>query len=477
MNQKKDEILDIKKVKKLNEDFKKNFAVLDTGEVKNVGMAPYDRSILDGIMEIRASRGMTKDYAHQPAGQPQVNPAQVNVIRDMFRFDTVLSTALDTTVDVTTFNGYKFVGDNQRNIKKAEDEFERLQFSEVIDNITYQMLMYGDAFMELRRDGSGRVDEIWPLETTEMMIDYDKHGKILKYHQRPLSGGSGSDIIFDADDIIHFRLKWIGSSVYSFTPFESVARAYSTNVWASHYLNTIFRNLPPKMIYILGNADQRQIEQFQKDLQRIKTNPSLDLVLTGENADVKNTVPDLPAVLLEILRFVREQILMITRVPPVWVGLPQTSNRSNAQAQIQSFETRVRKIQQKIECNVNFNPTPNLMEALGLKKVRFKWTPVSLENEEMLTQVAERLKTIGYSPKVVDAYLRMNGFKLKMGEVPDFTPPAPQGFGGGKSEDMFESRKRENKRMPMKDNMKPSGASPDGKAKSKEQNRNRNLTS
>ncbi len=387
-------------------------------------------------VEIRASLGLVKDYYKENVDFSVEPPANYDLLLDMFENDTVLTTAIDTTVDVGTSSGFTLYGKNKRSIESVTTMFEdTLDFDRVIQNIFYSMLIYGDAFMEIRWM-DGKPDELFCLETTEMKIMYDEHGTILGYVQTPV--GSTKKIYFKPDEVVHFKLKEIGSRVYSYTPFKSIMREYSTKKYASNYLSRIFVNFPPRLLYVLKTASKDQTKAFIQNLKQAKAQPHKDLVGWGE-IEVKETgVFDFSKGLTDILNYLRTELLMITKVPPIWVGIPDDSNRSNSEAQIRSFETRIRAIQKKIESSVN----RQLIPALGLSKIKLRFNPFSLMEEKSIIEIAEKMRTIGIDGDSVLSYIRGKGLVLPDGaKIEDPVVNTPAGEQPNRGADSGSGRK------------------------------------
>ena len=170
-------------------------------------------------LQVRASTGVAWNYKQSAPGVPQPTPDLVHVLADMIDNDNVLSAAFDATVDVVTMNGYQFIGDNAREVKRAKKMFDDiLDFDRVLDNLMYQLLR-GDAYLELVENTSAPDPdselararpkfEVHPLESREMSIEFDEHGEVLKYWQEPRSSAQ-NPIDFSTDDVIHFRMKWV----------------------------------------------------------------------------------------------------------------------------------------------------------------------------------------------------------------------------------------------------------------------------
>jgi len=355
--------------------------------------------VYDTIMELRASRGYVKDYALLGRmGTTEQKPKDVHydILLEMFRNDPVMTTAFDITVESVTNNGYKFVGDNDRLIKSAQDMFDtKFDFDRVIDNIIYSMLIYGDAFLEIRREDNGKATELHPMETTEMDIEYDEHGEIIAYWQKPTGTSKDKGVVFTPDNMIHFRLKWIGSRVYSYNPNESVNESYITKVYAYRYLRCIFEHLPPKMIHFLKNVSEEQEREFDDNLRRAKTNPRSDLVVRTPTPDsdykFERFEVEFGNGLPQILDHLRQEVLMVTRVPYFWIGRAEGGNRSEGEALIYPFEIRIRKLQNIIASDIN----KKLLPKLNLQNLEFKFNPISFSSEKSVMEIANIMKGLG----------------------------------------------------------------------------------
>lgn len=381
-------------------------------------------------LNLRASIGIVKDYFQEEPDFSVTPPSNYNLLLEMFENDPVLSSAVDTTVDVGSASGFKFEGKNKRTVVELTDLFENtLDFDLVVQNIIYSMLIHGDAFLEIRRK-NGKPSELHVLETTEMKIRYDKHGTILGYVQIPMSqaGKAQKDnkVHFSPDDVVHFKLKSIGSRVYSYTPFRPIMRDYSTKKYADNYLARIFKNFPPRLLYVLKTANKEQTKSFIENLKKAKNQPHKDLVGWGEMSVEQTGIFDFSQGLIDVLNYLRTEILMITKVPPIWMGIPDNSNRSNSEAQIRSFETRVKSIQNKIASAINGQLLPSI--GASSKSAKFSFNPFSLLEEKAIVEIAEKLKTIGLDDDSILAYIKDKGMKIRVEakiETPEPMAQAP----------------------------------------------------
>ena len=400
-------------------------------------MAKYASTNFDSttLIDTRESRGTVSNEA-QPGGDivSGVPPDRdLKLFKTMLENDVIISTTIDASVDVITCNGYDFYPrkyQTKTNKKKARDVHNSfkydMNFDEVLDNLSRCLLTYGMGFVELRATKKKIVKELYVLETTEMRIKYNEHGEIGGYFQV----GTLGQVKFNPEEVLYFKTKPFGSRVYPLWPLEPIAKEYSSNVYANTYLQSIFTNIPPQAMYILKSANATQRKTFIQNLQIVKQNPNSDLVAMGD-ADVKTNIPAFDNGLLEILKWLRQQIFAITRVPPFWLGiLEDAANRGNAEAQIFAFETRIKKFQQIIENKIN----SELLPRMGCKDMVFKFNPFSLKDEKTLIENAERLRAIGVKKEKIAEFLTYRGLTI---DAEDIEEPE------GKDKDKLNRAKRD----------------------------------
>jgi len=372
-------------------------------------------------METRSSKGIVREWSNMPDNQGQ-NPENINftaysTFYDMWRRDNIISHAFDMTVAVATHNGFgilpkdhKFTSARNKEIKEATELLNNeLNFDEIIDNLLYQMLLYGDSYLELKRKGNS-IYELHPLETPEMRINYDKHGKVLGYIQIPATSQEADDIKFKKENIMHFRNKWIGSRLYSYAPLESYVNEFNTKLYANNYLQSIFKNMPPKLMYSLVNASDSQYAEFKNNILISKTDPSRDIIAqvgVGGSVESKLMQVQFDSGLKEIIQYLRQEAIIVTGIPPVWVGVLD-SQRGDSEAQIMGFEMKVKKLQQKFESHVN----KTLLPELGFKNLMIKFFPPTIKAEKSIIENVRQFKDMGMNDDGVFWYMRKKGLSF-----------------------------------------------------------------
>ena len=421
------------------------------------------------VLQERSSKGQVKDYYSStvPSRKYKDSPYLYKTLMDMVKSDSILFTAVNLTVDLATVSGYDFIGENQQDIEQAKVLFDDvLNFDEVVRNLLWQILVYGDAYLELRWDEEkNNIIELHPLETTEMRLNYTETGDIVGYVQKIANKGEDEYPRWSPDEIVYFRHYWIGSQVYSHAPFQSISRSFATKVYANNYLQSIFMNLPPKVIYFLKNASDIQRKLFIQNLIRAKTDPSRDIIAEGEAFESKIIPVPFDNSLISILEYLRKEILMITRVPPHWIGLLEGANRGIGENVVIPYETKIKNLQRRIASQVN----KELLPKLGLSNIKFKWNGISLLEEKNIIENMGSLKSQGFDPDTIIDYAREHGLNLREGAIIEEKElEMNQQF----QNDNAPSRKGENKSLDsMSVNLDKKGVSEEGKKKLEEKKR------
>ena len=125
-------------------------------------------------------------------------------------------------------------------------------------------------------------------------------------------------------------------------------------------------------------------------------NPTLFLVLQGDNAEVSELRKiEGFSELLKILDYYRSQILALLQLPPLQVGILESSNRSSSEYQVRyAFYTHINGLLKEIEDEIN----NELLPQLGIKK-RFMFNLVDDIAAQNLLKEAQMLSQLGANPK------------------------------------------------------------------------------
>ena len=419
-------------------------------------------------INIRESRGIVKDL-YDPANRVREPLSAYRVMLDLMRNEPTLSAAYDIIVEFATSRGFDFTGGTKEKREELRNLFyDTLNFNEVLPNIIYSLFYYGDVFLELRKNKSKTPNELHVLETTEMRIVYDLHGTVSGYVQRPfnmagmtdeevlaaekkeMEDGTTQGVFFEEKEVIHFRMKWIGSQVYSYNPNEPISTVASTALYCGNYLMNIFMNMPPRYMVHLAGVGEPQYKQAKQEFLSTKTNFTKTIVFSRSNdpqskLQFQKIDPPYDKTLIEIKQYLNKELLKITRVPRTWVESETSENRGVGESLNLPFETRIHFIHRNIlETKLNIK----LLKALGFskkptksqRKLRFRFNEISRKGEKEILENLKLLMEQGLKFDAAVRYLDERGI-LGLDETDFEKPEIPL----AKDKDSFPSRAKMNK--------------------------------
>jgi len=361
-----------------------NLAYVKSGSIAktattNTSSTPYD------------SYALTPDYLafrNTWWGQPQ--PVSYKLIWKAYQEEPIIRACVDITVDAIVGDGWVLEGDTELHVKKVEKLFKAADFQKFLQDTVTSLIIYGDAYSEIVRNGSGIVQYFRPVDAATVRIDYDEHGDTLKYIQRVLH----RRVDFYPDEMIHFSINNTGGRVYGNTPIQSVVYTIQTKMSAYNFNAEYFRrNGLPRSIYTTKNLSQEQVNRMATTLRQ--ATPQTDILLNagaGEVTHVLVAPSNQDMQFVELMNFLRQEIIAATGVPPIFLGITEGSNRSNSQTQMESWDRKKKKLRLMIQDIVNLKllTTANF----GFDDVKFKFNDENSRELLKNAQVAQLTSTI-----------------------------------------------------------------------------------
>ncbi len=202
---------------------------------------------------------------------------------------------------------------------------------EILDDITRDEYVFGNAFLEVVYGANGKPKELWNLDATTVRVKADDHGSILGYLQaaRFYSRGA-SRVEFDPREVIHFKLGTKGATLYGLSPLASLILPITVDKFAQIYNRAFFINgAKIRGAFIMKDATPEQVERNREYLQARAKNPDMahsDLVLEGSIEFKQIGVNQKDMEFLELREFTRNEILAVYGVPPGKVSIIETGN-------------------------------------------------------------------------------------------------------------------------------------------------------
>jgi HK97 family phage portal protein len=204
-------------------------------------------------------------------------------------------------------------------------------FLEILDDVTRDEYVFGNAFLEVVFGPDGKPRELWNLDPTSVRVLADDHGAILGYVQSPrFTVGRTDKVTFDSREVIHFKLGTKGATLYGLSPLASLILPVTVDKFAQVYNRSFFVNgAKIRGAFIMKDATPEQVERNREYLQARAKNPDMahsDLVLEGQIEFKQIGINQKDMEFLELREFTRNEILAVYGVPPSKVSIIETGN-------------------------------------------------------------------------------------------------------------------------------------------------------
>lgn len=360
------------------------------------------------------SEGLMKDYLTETRQRPDDRPyfgyrptfdpeKSLEVIRN----DPVVRAAAITVVDKVVEGGWRIDGTDDRSREgELTERLKSARFDRLIRKIVYNLIMYNNAFVEIVRDGNEDMRDMNLLETNFMKIDAQPNGDVLGYFQDVTLARLQDRPYWDAEDVSHIKLDDFTTNVWSELNVEALYETILIKDYARQWLHWFFSTNQLRPMIGLENATDPTVKEFltylkaaEKHIDRpIPYREKLQIERLQEFDKTGLTV-------LELIRWCDEQIMVLMQAPPIAVGFPDKSGRSNSFEQDKSLYTRVRTIHNLLEDDFTYD----LFKKAGFPKAKFKFNiPDQATKEKVLDNVL-KMRNSQFTSDAIEEYMEDSG--------------------------------------------------------------------
>lgn len=356
------------------------------------------KSILSKVTEL--SQGV-KQNSH-------ASPSQPYDLLSWLREDIILRAALEIKHSTMRKIGYHFKGGLTNSEKKRLNE---LRFDKWLGQIFWQIMIYRNSFTELNSLSNGKVVGLNVIKTDEVEIINKPNGEVLGYIQLPTNPQVKQKLIeFPKDKILHFSSNLITTSLWGDSEISTLLPVLQKKKLVEDFINWLFEsNQFRSVIKIPTSVTDDDVENYIDMLKEGMINPTNFLVLQGDQAEV-SMLRKIEGFgdLLNILDYYRSQILSLLQLPPLQVGILESSNRSSSEYQVRyAFYTHILGILHEIEEEINIE----LLPRIGIKK-EFRFNLVDDKTKNDLLDMAQKLANMGANPKKLNDWLIDEGLNI-----------------------------------------------------------------
>ena len=277
-----------------------------------------------------------------------------NVLQNYQAYEEAYFTSVDvsTAIDLIAHfavTEFSFSGPSE-GVKRAEEFAQKINLRTRLINDVRTMLIYGNAYEYVVED------ELQYLNPKNVSVRVDEYGDVVAYVYR--IGGEEKEL--PPERVLHFTYGRIGNSPYGYSLIHQVYNL----VKLKQKLELMAAILAYKMGHPLLHArvsNPAMIPDVERVLQsRVQTNyyaQNVEDYITVVNQIVTDDAVDLNVLeskidihgLVEMIQYLQNQIDKALKVPRVFYGEPEGSNRATSYNQLKTFSLFLQSLRSTVK--------------------------------------------------------------------------------------------------------------------------------
>jgi HK97 family phage portal protein len=211
------------------------------------------------------------------------------------------------------------------------------------ETLMSHLLIWGNAYAQIIRDGAGRVLGLYPLLPNQMDVDRDEHGRLVYTYSRQSDENPNfkvtGDIKLRSEDVLH--IPGLGfDGLVGYSPIAMAKNAVGMTLACEEYGASFFANgaNPGGVLEHPGVLkDPSKVRESWNSVYRGTNNAHKIAVLEEGMKYQQIGIPPEEAQFLETRKFQLNEIARLYRIPPHMVGDLDKSSFSNIEQQSLEF--------------------------------------------------------------------------------------------------------------------------------------------
>ena len=330
--------------------------------LRNLARTSPDLSLVE-----KASRGTLSDYvlnAPHEYGQPRPRAADINGLispermREIVQKTPTPAACVNATIDfaIGVPGVVKSTDPSQkpssRKVKyltnllnRPNPNDSRVQF---LRQVMTDLVTIGWAAVEIERDASGHIANLWPLDSARLYVDFDEHGTVLGYDMLNISGfpiaaPQDPQHAWVPEDIIFFRLSPQTNSLYPSSRIQQIfPAAVIENLMLAFIGQRFTDNNIPYGVFDLGDLTPDEIKK-SITMWNAQARDNHRILITGSKGGSKwfpfgYALKELEA--KELLQAIQQYQMGVMGVTKNELGDSESVNKSNGYNLSYTFKKR-----------------------------------------------------------------------------------------------------------------------------------------
>lgn len=418
--------------------------------IKSLGGVSREELILNadskGVMLDYSGLGNSRGQLGRDFGQTARVP--INKINNVIRQEPTVKTAALTLVDKAMEGGWTILGQSSGDERASTVDLLREQkANKLIRQILFNLIFYNNAYVEVV--GRGRDAKFNLLEAAYIRPVAADNGDILYYEQEV--GGKQKPITWEVDEVAHFEIDSYNTSVWSEQNLEAIYEVILIKDAIRAWLKWFFQTNQLRPVIGLKTGTKADVQDLISMIKASKDHIDMPLLVKGEVVVMfLQDFAEQGKSVLDVLNWCNEEIYRLLQTPPISIGQPNESGRSDGAEQRGTLYTRVIALQAAVNEGMD-----DLFQKAGLTKSRFVFKAMDDKVVKNVFETVQIMKNSMFTDEAIKEYLESQGVYFHSDEL--FKDPVEmanamsnkgvgtgnEGMIGNKSADAAPSRQRQ----------------------------------
>jgi len=359
------------------------------------------------IVKNADSKGLIKDYQEYLAGTGvgrggvlgRAPRTSTEVALRVIRNDPVVRAAVIKLVDKVVESGWRVQAlDGNKKSRKGDLEalLRKVRFDRVIRKVVFNLILYNNAFVELRKKG-GVLSDVNVLEPEFMRIEAKDNGDVVGYYQET-GGSSQSYPRWKVDEVVHFKLDDFTSNVWSEFNIEALYETILIKDYARNWLSWLYKTNQFRPVLSVEATNSTKMKELLSFLKFAEQHVGKPIPVEGKLTVSPLQEPSIVEWPLKVISWCNTEVMKLLQVPEISVGTSDNGGRADGAEQREYLNTRVFNIHRLLEDDITYD----LFVKAGFGKVEFVF---GILDETVRTRVFENVQLMRNSNFTEDAIL------------------------------------------------------------------------
>jgi len=356
------------------------------------------------------SRQSLRAFVNNSSGATILPDYSFSVVNGMIESDPVASGAVKHFVDKVVEGGFSVLKKDTLVIDETFEKELLYDFSwntNIIKKITLIGKLYSNVFLEIVRGSTGKAINFNVLDSTNIEPITKSNGDPLKYKSKVPNPGTKTYSEWDAKDIVWFKFDG-RTNGWAEVDIKALYTVLMQKNYINRFISWAWMTGQYRVVHNFKTSSSSVVQDFMAYNAKVDDDFTKPFIAGGEyHNSILRDMKEIDS-LQDYLKYLDNQIVILLRVPPIDVGIPDSSGRSNADAQSNNLVTTVKSFKLTIADGNN-----ELFRKINHGNNILVFKPSDRFEESMIFENVRSLKNIGMTDDALKEYMTSKGIVFK----------------------------------------------------------------